>query len=738
MATPLTTRQFQMARLTASNEALVAKPAKSFRPRPEVLATAASTAEFVAAPQARTDFRRFENTGIYVPLGDRTPPPPGMGRDEIDGPIADTENPTDAMLFSFKSGAVAYLPRYRLKQLSASRYDISIGEAAEGDFRIAMGFTRVPPPGVEVPTGAAELPHQVEVVLVYTAEGGLTKRLALTEITLDEANLPAGAAGRLTLVERDSLLMALQKESGVRINVMRAVTIYAKLPQQTHREPTTYVPERYYIPDGALRSTELQVMANNPTNRVARLNPAFNAVMATDATTFIVATAAGEAQRYDKFDLKWGCDAEPAPLTLDPALHTYFYAGVTMPRAGGGVLRRITIRHVNEAGAEQFLPYFQDAEDPSLFYYLPDGFRLGRDATEPFLPEMVVRMSSPDGTPSGAVATMDYVARPYVDPDRLRAAAAQLKDQRGAGGQQPARLEPLPAKTTLKLRVPAANGVEMRAFDEVNVDLASGFRHSLTVPVDQFRQLFAAAFSTDATSLFSGEAVVTTALPNPEIVPVDIRFNKTEGPIFDAVQTPGPNGGLAIRLRNGIESPVRIRRLEVVLAGESGETDGVLSGLDLTQPKELAPGDSIEFQVTPAGALPEGRQVHAIFDLEGVEILADPKKVLPAISDSSVPAEYLRPIEVMTVPDLLDAPDPGGPIILINVEFRNGNPVKITKAEPNAVAILKLPLINLLLGQDDDAGVEFRQQVVRSSGAQTRDQTWRRQDFGILVVPVSA
>jgi hypothetical protein len=521
--------------------------------------------------------------------------------------------------------------------------------------------------------------------------------------------------------------------SGARLLVRRAIKVSAQLPATGGSAP---LPTQLILADVA-RPHLLAQLKVNPAIWSSVATAHISALPAAVATDVATPAPPPAAPRYHDVDLVLEQAAEPDPLVLDPNLHGYFYQGG--PRAAStGALKRISIPYADGAG-ERHMPYFQDGDDPALFYYLPDAFRLGRDDTEPFLPEMAIRMTAPDGSIAGAVTTIDYAARPFTLPGRLKAAlptlAAAIPPTLASAGATP-RLEPMPALAKLRLRVPSAAAVEMRAFDEVTVDVANGFRHSLTLPIDQFRQLFASAFSTDATSLFTGEVLVNTGRPSPEAVPVEIRFTNTEGPLFDTLETPEADGGTKVRLRNGTESALRIRKLPVRLMRDGAFVDARVEGLDLSQPLEMQPGQSVEFRAFPTMPLPGEGPADAVFDLGEVDILAQPDLVLPVVSDTSVPAEYVRAVEVMTLSELMEADSPDGPILLINVEFRTGQAVRLSKETQSAVAAVKLPLVNLLLGKDAQGAYDFRQQVIRRSG-QTVDREWRKADYGVLVVPVT-
>ncbi|MEO7689572.1 MAG: hypothetical protein ABIS51_09820 [Sphingomonas sp.] len=714
----------------------------------EMLAAAIATPAAAAVGPIVRDhrIRDFRDLQVELPpivAQPAAPPPPGYDRTAATLPIADTPNPTDTTVFADAAGTTQwYLPRYRLKLIDNSRYDIAMTELPEGGFRLALGFERFCAPELAAVAGAQELPHDPAIGIEYTAQSGLPKAIALSELLLDGTAV-AGAAAHLTLQERDSLMNAM-KHSGVRLIFRRAISVAAQIPGAAAAGPIAQLIMLDAIKPHMLTAIKQDTgvwkgMASVRARRLRQIDVVGAGMI--QEPFLEVPPAPSTAPRYQDVSLVLEQAREAEPLVLDETLHAYFYANGPRPNAGVA-LTRIQVLFVGD-GVERHHSYFQDGDDRALFYYLPDAMRLARVATEPFLPEMKVRMESVDGSLGAATATIDYAARPFVLPGRLAAALETLAGAIPAtmvandGTPVKPRLEPLPGRIKLKMRVPGAAGVEMRTFEDAAGDLVNGFRHSMNVTLAEFRQLFASAFAKDATSLFTGEAIVDVDAAGTEAVQVDIRFSETEGPLFDSAETSDADGAVAVRLRNATESPLRIRHLPVRLLRGGGESDGQLDGLDLAQPVEIAPGNAISFRVRPGTPLPGEGACDAVFDFADVDILADPDGVLPVISDTSVPAEYVRAVEVMALPEMLDAEHPDGPIVLINVEFESGDPVKVTKAAPDVVAAVRLPLVNMLLGRDTKGAYAFRQQVIRRSGAQTRDDDWRRSDFGILVVPVT-
>ena len=668
-------------------------------------------------------------------------------------PIVDAESVSETTLYVSADGARHwYLPRYRLATLSPTRYDIAVRAGDGGLFRLALGLVRDVPEGMQPPAGAEELPHDVTAWMTFADARGLLMQVPFTELGRDAGGALVRLAAALDLATRDAVVRAVQQR-GAQVMIRRTVHVAALLADATRRG--IVLDQKLEV-----RRREVAPMARLAGRRPLRLRggdgpdivdipdipgpPAGFDPTGPRPPISVDPPPEPAAPRYHDLDVALDHPADPDPLLLDPALHPYFSEGAGgAPTADADApLRRIALAFQPEGGLSRQHAYFQDATDPALFYYLPDVYRLGRTTRLPFLPEMVVRMTAPDASSSSAQATVDYIARPLTDPARLESAQAALGAEIPASAPPGAapRLAPMPARARLRLSVPGGAGVELRDFPEITIDVANGFRQALTVPLAQFRQLFAAAFSADATSLFSGEVLVETGFPSPEAVPVDIRFAHTVGPLLDSIETPAADGSVVVKLRNATESHLRITRLPLRLIRDGAEVAATAQGLDLSAPMDLASNAVLEFTAVPSAPLPGTGPTDAVFDLSGTEVLARPAEILPVISDSSVPADYVRAIRVMALP-VAFAGQPAAtpavpPVDLVHVEFETGNSVDLTEAARDLTAEVRLPLVNLLLNEDIRAEYRYRQLVVYRSGDQAQDAEWRRSSSDLLVVPV--
>lgn len=668
------------------------------------------------------------------------PSAPGYPRNEASLPVSEDVEPADTTLFEDPADPARklYLPRYRLREQSG-RYEIRVAASGDGGWRLSVGLERLPAPELgDAARGAAELPHQIAVFFRYRAgpANAIEKRVDFTEIVPDDRGVTV--ATRLALGERDSLLQALQSNAGApQLVVRRAIEVAARLPAQNGGRKPQLLVRREAALAATARPLAREALDAEP---LAALHLARVRAPIRPPRPEPPPTEPPPQPRYHTVRRALDDLADPDPFVLDPQLHRYFYEGAAgLGGSGAAGFRRIVVPFPEGAAEARFHAYFQDQSEPSVFYYLPDGFKLARRDVPPFFPQMVVRIAAPDGALEQATVTVDYVVEPSVDPARLLAALAALRREIPAAVAPDAEpeLRPLQATARLRLWLPGPAGAALQELPDVGIDLANGFLHSVTLPLDAFRQVYAAAYSRDATSLFTGQVLVETGLSTPEPVPLTVRFADAEGEVFDAIEQPEVDGAsLSVRLRNAIESPLRIAALPVRLRRGDAEVEARIAGATFELPVDLQPGEEIAFRVSPAAPLGGEGPPDAIFDTSRVEVLPDPERILPVISDTSVPAQYLRQIEVMTLPELLGETGDPQSVLLINVEFKGGGSVRLSRETTSAQAQVRLPLLDLLLGRDVEGRYAFKQQVIRRNGARAEDAEWREATFGLLVVPV--
>lgn len=745
-----------------SREATVREPAARVRVNPAATTTTTTPAtvrpRVSVAPVAATTIRNrahltaLSNPALAASLAELRPVltldsaggKTGYLREKAKLPVSEDPAPSDITLFEAPQdkNRKLYLPRYRIHERSG-RYDIVVAASQDGGWRLRIGLERFP--ASELGTrahGAAELEHQIAVFIRFRAgpSGGIEKRIDFTEIEEQDDGRVMVSVG-LTLSERDVLIHAVQSpESGAQLVIRRAADIAVRVSQDVKTKKANVLVASKAHQQVTLNTALASRIAAQPMALELRNRLHLNTVTTVPGSPNRVRPRRPQQAkpRYETRAIALDDVADPDPLILSPSLHSYFYEAISGGSGGTAAsFRRMVHPYPEGQSGARFHAYFQDQSEPWIFYYLPDQFRLSRRDTSPFFPQMVVRITSPDGKLETATVSVDYVMEPSIDADRLAAAVTSLQNEvpSAAGADREIELRPLQARARLKLWLPGPGGAMLQEMDDLDIDLANGFLHSLTLPTDGFQEAYAAAYSQDATTLFTGQVLVDTGLSSSDQIPCGIRFSDTEGDVVDVVEE--ANGDIVgLRIRNAIESPVRILSFPVTLHREGVQVDGQLVEGQMDFPIDLLPGDELAVSFGPTGALPGTGPADAVFDTGDVAILPDPDNILPAISDTSVPAHYVREVEVMTMPELLGAATDADSVLLINVEFRGGGDARVTRDAPNANAQVTLPLADLLLGRDVEGRYAFKQQIVRRNGARQEDTEWRTADFGLLVVPV--
>ena len=681
---------------------------------------------------------------------DIAPPLPRLGepRAKIMVPISPSPDPNDILLFEdpVDSSKKSYLPRYRMRE-HGGRYEIGIIAGQDGKWHLSVGLERFSAKELNTTVqGAAMLAHEIVVSLFYnTGPDYSTENTVRFNEKVDDAKGVTVSVG-LDLAERDALLGALKTiAANPRLVVHREINVAVNVDDQkppdnmsTCMLPTTNARRiglkraspQLLISLRSRSTVELQHLQKTPVN-----------VVAAKREFLTQNTRASEHDLYQPVRLVLDNMAMPDPFVLLPEIHGYFYAGA----AAGGVslaevtgFNRITLLHPQNHWHHTYL---QDKSEPWVFYYLPDRFKLSRENVAPFRPEMLMYIATPDGSIENVCVTVNYVVKPWTDPTRLTEAAAHLKATDaitvGVRRNEP-ELRPLQAKASLKLRISNAGMVGLIDQDNVVIDLTNGFVHSLTVSLNDFHLLYASAFARNATGLFSGQVLVETGQSIPDMVPVEIRFNDTQGGeilSFDE-QVSNIDGTIAVRMRNCIESPIKLKSLPVKLRQNGRDAPANIVDISFDAPIELEPGGEVAFTVKPQQilSLAEGT-LNAIFDTTAVEVLPNPETILPLISDTLMPTKYMRQIYVTTDAETLDSMS----IRTILVEFNGIDKgiLKLSSGQLDGTAEVWLPLMNLLLGQDVQGRYAFRQEIVLRNNTTMKDDNWRESDADFLFLPAS-
>jgi hypothetical protein len=414
---------------------------------------------------------------------------------------------------------------------------------------------------------------------------------------------------------------------------------------------------------------------------------------------------------------------------FDATLHGYLFEGLgtIVPGASRGLQRT----QVSWDGRSH--SYYQDDRSRNLFYYLPDTFKIARRPEAPHRPLLSAAFESKDGSRDALRVAVTYCAVPIVTRERLSAALPSLKSLVPPEilATAPLQLEPLlpdPAQVRLKLAVPGSDAAA-GPFTErkgAAVDLRAGVVDAVTqLTLDEFRGLFESLFS-EGQLLFTGS--VSFQLGNiGEEIPFQLRIYDTAEPLAGWTQA-SSGDATTVTVTNPIESPLRIRRINAIVADGTGSSSRPLDAIDGALPIDVPPAGSARFRLSgPAGATVAG------VDLSGMQTLPARDAIFNLVLDPTTRAEYQRPIKVKTFPQTFAAraDAPQQQVLSVVVDFDDGSTVELTANQLEVPATVPVPVVGFVLGTEARQTYRYKVTVVRLAGP-TTDADWRTGESGIL------
>jgi hypothetical protein len=689
---------------------------------------------------------------------------PAVPRDKITGPLSQVPEPTDETLFedAAKPEAKFYLPRYRVAEQAVSgkaQFRIKLDQQAQGG-TLTIFLERFPAPQLEqAARQAKEIPHSIAVKLVARIPMGtsqIQQELVFQEI-IREGELLKAVLRLEQLAQLTQVYQILTEASfAASLIVQRSARVAVPVPASSSAEIQQLTAQiqklQQEINDLNKQVTALEARkrqleklgAANPTARrmlqalQIQLNKltAQRTAKATELRQKRLQLAALRRQKLFRVTprlMDWA--VAPSPFVFAKDLHRYIFGNVVPPEGAkiGFVLRQV-------AWKERSHTYYQESLEPHRFHFLPDSFKVARRPETPHYPMLAVRFPNPDAAEDTMPVTLEYVAKPYFDPERLRAAAQEMKRKLPelAGSDRLIEFEPLLCDTThLFLTLPRGEaGPQREERKTATINLRTGILDAITLPMRDFQGLFDALFG-DSAVVFQGEVVIEIdageGIP-AEKVPVICRLADLVGDIFEVdVEQDLPSSGVRATLRNAIESLVEVRGLEAVLTRGNIEVDGILSGLPREAPATIRPGEVLTCQVTPATALGGSGEVTVLFDFDQVFVQPDAEAVWAAVVDQTRLPEFARTIKVKTIKQTFESkPDqPSDPVVAAVVDFERGDTVELNAERLQADAKVRLSLVDYILRRLDTGQYRYAVTVIRASG-QSRDSEWRTDRTGIL------
>ena len=697
-------------------------------------------------------------------LPSRIPPSrPAVPRDKITGPLSPVPEPTDETMFedAAKPEAKFYLPRYRVAEQTVSgkaQFRIKLDQQAQGG-TLTVFLERFPAPKLEsAARQATEIPHSIAVKLVARIPMGssqIQQELVFQEI-IKEGELLKAVLRLEQLAQLTQAYQILTEASlAASLIVQRSASVAVPVPANSSAEIQLLTAQiqklQQEINDLNKQVTALEARkrqleklgAANPAARrmlqalqiqLNKLN-AQRTAKATELRQKRLQLAALRRQKLFRVAprlMDWA--VAPSPFVFAKDLHRYIFGNVAPPDGKIGFVLRQAVWE------ERSHTYYQESLEPHRFHFLPDSFKVARRPETPHYPMLAVRFPNPDAAEDSMPVTLEYVAKPYFDPERLHTAAEDFKRKLPelAGSDRLIEFEPLLCDTThLFLTLPRGEaGPQREERKTATINLRTGILDAITLPMRDFQGLFDALFGASAV-VFQGEVVIEIdagqGIP-AEKVPVICRLADLVGDVFDVdVEQDAASSGVRATLRNAIESLVEVRGLEAVLTRGDTEADGVLGGLPLEAPATVRPGEFLTCQVTPATALGGSGEVTVLFDFDQVFVQPDAEAVWAAVVDQTRLPEFTRTIKVKTIKQTFESkPDqPSDPAVAVVVDFERGDTVELNAERLEADAKVRLSIVDYILRRLDTGQYRYAVTVIRASG-QSRDSEWRTDRTGIL------
>ncbi|MGY4467618.1 hypothetical protein ACVWWK_003327 [Bradyrhizobium sp. LB9.1b] len=370
------------------------------------------------------------------------------------GELGDTLiNPSDALsstvLLNTAAGARFYLPAYRSAAQTSSG-STALQPSVTDDGLLTFFLESVPAPEIAgTVDGATPCLTGTTFTLVVNQSGGGTR------IPFDHAY--AGGA-----VHRLSVKLAANQAKVVRaalfdINPNVAIEI-AQTLQLAARQTPAFVQSNWSNP--AIRSGLVGL---------------FNGIPFSEPSIYSQMAAASDPDFPNQYLV----------------LNCVYTAQVSAPQLPGYVQWQVNWH-------DRAYNYYQDNQDPSRVFYLPDQFAFDKGPKD--APTVsLLQFSLPAGgtTVEATRAHFRIYGRPVVDLERINNAAQSLKAKLGQQPQMVSLQDAHKVKLRFTQYLPnaAATGSDPAVQMEASIDLAEGLRNELDMNFAQFTALWAAIFS---------------------------------------------------------------------------------------------------------------------------------------------------------------------------------------------------------------------------------------------------
>jgi hypothetical protein len=666
------------------------------------------------------------NPALSALLSNVTPPVEGVTRASLTVPVSLKATVTDEQFFESAQDASKrfYLPRYRIIENSTTtgrQFAVTMKQTPEGGL-LSVKLEKYPASPIEqaAPT-ATEIPHLIAVVLQFNVSmaGGGTM---VKEVNFPPAQpQPYGLLAELPVkgspLFNQIYLAMTEGSASAHLIVRREMPVAVPVSPKGGGNDTN----SRDIGGGIVSASKFKPVMRSP--RMVVNSHVENVPVRPKAETVAVPTNTGIVPP--------NLQVPPPPLpptetlykavsrsldnvipfTFPPALSAYIFTDIT----GGSNNSAPTLQQRQVNGHL----YHQDMVQPGVFYYLPDSFKIARKPSPSFAPFMCVSIDG-DGSLENTSVTIEYVAVPYTDADRIKGAETKLQEFLNQGTQID--FQPLIAPATFMLALPGAGTGTTGPFQERNgalVEIREGIHDSITVSLKSFQRLYDALMGASQT-LFTGQIIVAVTDKEKIQIPLSARMSDLAGDVCSIRQAyDSATGKGTIVIRNEIESPVTVTAVEIMLSQGENAIPFNSQRNDVDDKMNISPQEEMTINITPLDASLSKNPLRLNTALSKVETQPDKEAIWNAILNPYSPIDYERSIAVQTFAEIF-APGPqetgDTTIKAIIVNFFNGNSVTLKPTVLEETATVNVSLSNYILGKMDTKEYKYQLEVITLAG----------------------
>jgi hypothetical protein len=379
-------------------------------------------------------------------------------KDQLEGALinADPSLSSEALLAT-ADGKKSFLPLFR-PATQATGGAVAFQPRLEADGALTFYLEAVAPPGLAaLVADARPRTENTSFALVLNASGASIPLTATRENGDNIWRISDKLAGDALKMVRDALF---DQSPNVSIEILRSLRLAAPLSEQ-------FVTENWS--DSRVRAGLLKQFGEIPSFDSPSL-----------FYSFITESVPGYASGYIVFNCT-------------------YTDRITAPPLPGYVLR--TVGEYD---------YYQDNQDRSRFFYLPDKFELAKEPTD--LPSISLLEFIPaEGQDAVKVektrARFRFYGKPVVKNDRIERARRALGTQFGCAAQMISLQDAHNVATKFTQSLPNAEGIgaNPRVQPNADINLSTGMRNELLLEFPQYQALWDAIFSTNKDNpLFRG------------------------------------------------------------------------------------------------------------------------------------------------------------------------------------------------------------------------------------------